>query len=62
MDPVKAPAAAPPRGLGRDRRVSRGLQARRRPISPRGGGRAWINGREVGGTDPRFAYLTVAYD
>ncbi|HEY6781537.1 MAG TPA: hypothetical protein VI111_11310 [Thermoleophilaceae bacterium] len=29
---------------------------RRRP------GRAWINGREVGGTDPRFAHLRAIYD
>jgi len=26
------------------------------------GGRAWINGREVGGTDPRFAHLNRSYD
>lgn len=26
------------------------------------GGRAWINGREVGGTDPRFAHLERFYD
>jgi hypothetical protein len=25
-------------------------------------GRAWINGREVGGVDPRFAHLTGCYD
>jgi hypothetical protein len=25
-------------------------------------GRAWINGREVGGTMPRHAHLTVSYD
>jgi hypothetical protein len=26
------------------------------------GGRAWINGTEVGGTDPRFAHLDRSYD
>lgn len=26
------------------------------------GGRAWINGREVGGTDPRYAHLDRSYD
>jgi hypothetical protein len=26
------------------------------------GGRAWINGREVGGTDPRYAHLNRSYD
>ena len=25
-------------------------------------GRAWINGREVGGTAPRFAHLLGGYD
>jgi hypothetical protein len=26
------------------------------------GGRAWINGNEVGGSDPRFAHLNRSYD
>lgn len=25
-------------------------------------GRAWINGREVGGAEPRYAHLTESYD
>jgi hypothetical protein len=25
-------------------------------------GRAWINGDEVGGSDPRFAHLNRSYD
>jgi hypothetical protein len=25
-------------------------------------GRAWINGSEVGGTDPRYAHLNRSYD
>ena len=25
-------------------------------------GRAWINGKEVGGADPRFAHLDRSYD
>jgi hypothetical protein len=25
-------------------------------------GRAWINGREVGGTEPHHAHLTESYD
>jgi hypothetical protein len=25
-------------------------------------GRAWINGDEVGGADPRFAHLNASYD
>ena len=47
----------------------RGGRFRRRPPDPRipaaalpAGGRAWINGREVGGTDPRFAHLDRSYD
>jgi hypothetical protein len=42
-----APTPRPsPRRTGSDRR-------------PRG--RAWINGREVGGPDPRFAHLAALY-
>jgi hypothetical protein len=33
----------------------------RAPFSDKSG-RAWINGREVGGTDPRFAHLNNSYD
>jgi hypothetical protein len=25
-------------------------------------GRAWINGREVGGTNPRYDHLSIAHD
>ena len=28
----------------------------------RAAGRAWINGREVGGTDPLYRHLTESYD
>jgi hypothetical protein len=50
------PTSRPPR----DVRVLRAIEARRRlrPI----GGRAWINGRELGGTDPRFAHLAHSHD
>jgi hypothetical protein len=53
----------------RGRRVSRAMAARRRldrgserPRDRRGGGRLWVNGRELGGTDPRFAHLTQSFD
>ena len=57
----------------RTKRVSRAMAARRRldraPFPahgpgerPRGGGRAWVNGIEVGGTDPRHATLAASYD
>ena len=43
------------------RRRDRPPRADRSPLfTP--GGRAWINGREVGGTDPRFAHLNRSYD
>jgi hypothetical protein len=38
------------------RRAERGRRERR-PY-----GRAWINGREVGGADPRYAHLAAGYD
>jgi hypothetical protein len=58
---------------GRDRRVSRAMAARRhldRAPFPerhggerrRAGGRVWLNGVEVGGTDPRHASLSPSYD
>ncbi|MEA2375268.1 MAG: hypothetical protein QOD53_1731 [Thermoleophilaceae bacterium] len=55
----------------RERRVSRAMAARRRmheraaralPSRDSAGGRAWVNGRELGGTDPRHAHLGVAFD
>jgi hypothetical protein len=46
-----------PTPLGRRR-----LSAVRAAPEERIGGRAWINGREVGGTDPRHAALHRSYD
>ena len=65
IHPMKAPVHTLPRGGSpsrRDQRMSRAIQARRRLSSPRGGGRAWINGREVGGQDLRYAHLSAVYD
>jgi hypothetical protein len=48
-------------------RAGGGDDGRRRP-SPEpqqlklNNGRAWINGHEVGGPDPRFAHLNRSYD
>ncbi|MFL5894841.1 MAG: hypothetical protein ACJ76Z_06970 [Thermoleophilaceae bacterium] len=53
----------PPSRADRGRRGG-GREARppvREPLFVKGG-RAWINGREVGGTDPRFAHLNRSYD
>ncbi|MEK6278578.1 MAG: hypothetical protein AABM29_11265 [Actinomycetota bacterium] len=62
ITPMKAGVTHLPRGLGRDQRVSR-VRPGRRPLSPPGGGRAWINGREVGGADPRYRHLDCSpYD
>jgi hypothetical protein len=55
----------------RGRRVSQAVAARRRlhdqaGLERRGrvrtGGRAWINGSELGGTDPRIAHLGLSFD
>ena len=63
IPPMKAPVHTLPRDEDRrDQRMSREIQARRRLTSPRGGGRAWINGREVGGPDSRYAHLASIYD
>ena len=55
------PRTRAPVGRARDQRLRRALEARRGVEGARGG-RAWINGREVGGTDPRFAHLTGSHD
>ncbi len=44
------------RAIG-DRQVAYAVGAHRRPT-----GRSWINGREVGGTDPRYEHLEHTYD
>lgn len=62
IPPMTRPTARPDRGDISDLRVSGAIRARRRLHSPRGGGRAWINGREVGGSDPRYAHLSRSYD
>ena len=45
----------------RDAAVERAMSARRELDGP-SGGRAWINGRELGGTDARHAHLYETYD
>jgi hypothetical protein len=52
--PFEAPAP--------DRSLPRVIEARRRLESIRSTGRAWLNGREVGDTDPRVAHLNALYD
>ena len=48
---------------GRHRMLTRVVHARRRlETVPRGAGRAWINGREVGGSDLRFGHLARIHD
>jgi hypothetical protein len=49
----------------RGRRIERAVAARRRlrrTRERRGGGRVWVNGSELGGSDPRFAHLTQSFD
>lgn len=53
----------------RSRRVVRATAARRRldaasqPREPtRRGGRIWVNGSELGGTDPRHEHLALSFD
>jgi hypothetical protein len=45
-----------------DRRVGQIIKARRASAGPRVGGRAWLNGREVGGADPRYVHLEASHD
>ena len=43
----------------RDPRMPRVIEAKRR-LQPTG--RVWLNGREVGGSDPRYAHLSSSHD
>lgn len=62
IPPVKQSVTDMSRSSQRETRLSRAIHARRHLNSPRGGGRAWINGREVGGTDPRYTHLSTSND
>jgi hypothetical protein len=45
------------------RRILLATAARQRlDVAPSPRGRAWINGREAGGQDPRFAHLSRVHD
>ena len=55
------PRTRAPVGRKSDQRLRRATEARRLVEGARGG-RAWINGQEVGGADPRFAHLAGSYD
>jgi hypothetical protein len=54
----------------RSRRVGAAAAARRRLDASsskrredgRGGGRLWVNGNELGGTDPRHQHLALSFD
>jgi hypothetical protein len=42
--------------------VGQTIKARRALPRPGVGGRAWLNGREVGGVDPRYMHLEASHD
>lgn len=44
------------------RRMARLAAEARRGLAANDSGRAWINGAEVGGADPRYAHLSRSYD
>jgi hypothetical protein len=55
--------ALPARRPGPERALPLVIEARRRlAAGSRPSGRAWINGREVGGPDRRYAHLGRVYD
>jgi hypothetical protein len=56
----EATVIAMPAGIRREHRLPRVIDAARGLAPTRG--RAWINGREVGGTDKRFAHLSRSHD
>jgi hypothetical protein len=75
MNPMRnSPVIAISDHQERSRRVGRAVAARRRLESAgerapgltrrdaRRGGRVWVNGHELGGTDPRHAHLAASFD
>lgn len=71
MDPASRAAPVVPLRNGRRRAlpIARAVEARRRLTvsggrgqSAAGTGRAWINGHEVGGPEPRYRHLMRSYD
>lgn len=61
----RAADAAARRGAARRRgesKLRRAIAARRGLADRRRGGRAWINGRELGNTPVRFAHLEASHD
>lgn len=58
--PMRATVISLSAARARDPRTPRAIEARRRLT--RATGRAWVNGREVGGTDPRYAHLGRSHD
>jgi hypothetical protein len=44
-----------------DRRVGQVVKVRH-DLAARGVGRAWLNGRELGGADPRYRQLEASHD
>jgi hypothetical protein len=63
MPPVKPHDPKIFQGATRRRMLTRVVQARRHlETLPQGAGRAWINGREVGGADLRFGHLARIHD
>jgi hypothetical protein len=45
-----------------DRRVGQIIKATRELATDRVCGRVWLNGREVGGADPRYIHLEASHD
>jgi hypothetical protein len=45
-----------------DHRVEQTIKSGRELGAHRVGGRAWLNGREVGGADPRYVHLEASHD
>jgi len=58
--PMRATVVPMSAARRRDPRMPRAIEARRRLDRP--AGRVWLNGREVGGADPRYAHLSRSHD
>jgi hypothetical protein len=63
MRDARMPVMTSPQVVQLPRRPARRRRPSPRPAAAGGSpGRAWINGREVGGTEPRLDHLSIAHD
>jgi hypothetical protein len=62
IDVMNPAVSTLPRGRKREQLLARVIEERRTKARAERRGRAWINGKEVGGPDLRYSHLSRSYD